>query len=84
LTISPVTGALESPQHEAEITFFACQAISRRSRARRAFKFHKGSQLFIRADNETLFVAAMRVCNPDRSARWNQSLRHSPMSSRVY
>jgi len=28
---------------------------------------HKRSQLFIRAHNETLSVAAMRVSNPDRS-----------------
>jgi hypothetical protein len=31
------------------------------------FKFHKRSQLFIRAHNETLPVVAMRVSNPDRS-----------------
>ena len=35
--------------------------------ANRRFKFHKRSQLFIRAHNETLSVAAMCVCNPDRS-----------------
>jgi hypothetical protein len=32
------------------------------------FKFHKRSQLFIRTHNETLSVAAMRVCNPDGSS----------------
>jgi hypothetical protein len=31
------------------------------------FQFQKRSQFFIRADNETLFVVAMRVCTPDRS-----------------
>ena len=30
-------------------------------------QFHKRSQLFIRTHNKTLSVAAMRVCNPDRS-----------------
>jgi hypothetical protein len=34
---------------------------------KRHFKFGKRSQLFIRADNKALTVAAMRVCNPDRS-----------------
>ena len=33
----------------------------------RRFEFEKRSQLFIRAHNETLSVAAMCVCNPDRS-----------------
>jgi hypothetical protein len=32
----------------------------------RRFEFHKRRQLFIRAHNETLAVAAMCVCNPDR------------------
>ena len=35
--------------------------------ANRRFKFHKRSQLFLRAHNVTLSVAAMRVSNPDRS-----------------
>jgi hypothetical protein len=33
-----------------------------------SFRFHKRSQLFIRSHNETLPVAAMRVCNPDGSS----------------
>jgi hypothetical protein len=33
----------------------------------RRFQFHKRSQLLIRAYNEMLSVAAMRVCNPDHS-----------------
>jgi hypothetical protein len=33
----------------------------------RRFEFHKRSQLFIRTHNETLSVAAMCVCNKDRS-----------------
>jgi hypothetical protein len=33
----------------------------------RRFEFQKRSQLFIRVHNETLSVAAMRVCNPDCS-----------------
>ena len=37
------------------------------ARANWRFEFHKRSQLFIRVHNETLPVAAMRVCNPDRS-----------------
>ena len=32
------------------------------------FQFEERSQLFIGARNETLFVAAMRVRNPDRAA----------------
>jgi|SRR6516225_421321 len=34
----------------------------------RRFKFEKRSRLFICPHNETLSVAAMGVCNPDRSA----------------
>jgi hypothetical protein len=41
-------------------------SISRPAGSNRRFKFHKRSQLFIRADNETLSVAAMRVSNEDR------------------
>jgi hypothetical protein len=33
----------------------------------RRFQFDKRNQLFIRARNETLSIAAMRVSNPDRS-----------------
>ena len=33
----------------------------------RPFQFQKRRQLFIRAHNETLSIAAMRVSNPDRS-----------------
>ena len=33
----------------------------------RRLEFHKRSQLFIRAHNETLSIVAMRVCNPDRA-----------------
>jgi hypothetical protein len=33
----------------------------------RPFQFQKPSQLFIRSHNETLSIAAMCVCNPDRS-----------------
>jgi hypothetical protein len=32
----------------------------------RRFEFQKRRQLFFCAHNETLSVAAMRVCNPDR------------------
>jgi hypothetical protein len=35
--------------------------------ANRRFQFHKRSQLFIRADNKTFSVAAMRISNPDCS-----------------
>jgi hypothetical protein len=31
------------------------------------FQFHKPAELFIRVHNKPLSVAAMRVCNPDRS-----------------
>jgi hypothetical protein len=34
----------------------------------RGFDFHKRSQLFIRAHNETLSIVTVRVCNPDRSS----------------
>ena len=33
----------------------------------RRLGFQKRAQLFIRSRNKTLSVAAMRVCNPDRS-----------------
>jgi hypothetical protein len=36
-------------------------------RTNRNVQFHKRSQQFIRAHNETLSVVAMCVCNPDRS-----------------
>ena len=48
--------------------------------ANRRFEFQKPSKLFIRTHDETLSVAAMRVCNPDRSPVDNQSLRRSPSS----
>ena len=48
------------------------------SNMNRRFKFQKSRQLFIRTHNETLSVAAMRVCSPDSSPAENQSLRHSP------
>jgi hypothetical protein len=35
--------------------------------AHRRFKFHKSSQLFILAYNDSLPVVAMCVCNPDCS-----------------
>jgi hypothetical protein len=41
--------------------------MNRFGHANRRFDFYKRSQLFIRTDNITLSVAAMRVCNPDRS-----------------
>jgi hypothetical protein len=37
------------------------------NRGNRCFEFNERGQLFIRAHNETLSVAAMCVCNPDRS-----------------
>jgi hypothetical protein len=39
--------------------------------ADRRFEFHKPGQQFIRSHNETLSVAAMCVCNPDRSPVMN-------------
>jgi hypothetical protein len=36
--------------------------------ATRRVEFHKRSQLFVSADNETLSVVAVRVNNPDRSS----------------
>jgi hypothetical protein len=33
----------------------------------RLLQFHKRNQLFMRLHNEPLSVAAMCVCNPDRS-----------------
>jgi hypothetical protein len=44
----------------------ACQANLPQARIADS-KFQKRSQLFIRAHNEPLIVAAMRVNNPDRS-----------------
>jgi hypothetical protein len=42
-------------------------ASSSTASARRRFKFHKRSQLFIRMHNKTVSVAAMRVSNADCS-----------------
>jgi len=39
-----------------------------RSNANRRFEFKERRQQFIRPHNETLFVASMRVCDPDRSS----------------
>jgi hypothetical protein len=36
-------------------------------RANHQFEFQKRGQLFIGMDNEPLFFAPLRVCNPDRS-----------------
>ena len=36
--------------------------------AYRGFEFHKPRQFLIRMHNETLSIAAMCVCNPDRSS----------------
>ena|SRR5436190_3443806 len=35
--------------------------------ASRGFKFNKRAELFVGVHNKALSVAAMRVCNPDRS-----------------
>jgi hypothetical protein len=44
----------------------ACQHNSLQARVAR-FEFQERGQLFIGVRNETLSVAAMCVCNPDRS-----------------
>ena len=49
----------------------------------RPFQFQKRGQLFIRTHNETLSVAAMRVSNENRAARWNPKLTRSPNSNRL-
>jgi hypothetical protein len=59
------------------------QSFERSAGSNRRFKFQKRSQLFVCTHNETLSVAAMRVCNPDRSPVRNQSLRRSPNSNPV-
>jgi hypothetical protein len=41
--------------------------LQRFGHANRRFKFQKCCQLFIRLDNETLSVAAMRISNPNCS-----------------
>jgi hypothetical protein len=33
----------------------------------RRVEFHESGQLFIRSRHETLSIATMRICNPDRS-----------------
>jgi len=38
----------------------------------------------IRARNETLPVAAARISNPERFARWNQSLKRSPTTNGLF
>jgi hypothetical protein len=45
----------------------ACSSSTITASADRRFQFHKRSQFFIRAHNETFSVAAMCVCNPSRS-----------------
>jgi len=49
-------------------TYRAFQPLSNRHRepVYRPLQFHKSSQLFIGANDET-FSVTMRVCNPDRS-----------------
>ena len=44
----------------------------------RRFKFQKRSQLFIGTHNEALSVAAMCVCNPDRSPRTESAVETQP------
>jgi len=51
--------------------------------ANRTFEFEKRGQLFIGTHNQAVSVVAMCVCNPDHSARWHQSLRHSRRSNRL-
>jgi hypothetical protein len=41
----------------------------------RRFEFEKRSQFFVGAHNETLSVAPMCICNPDRSPFSNPRLR---------
>jgi len=50
-------------------SFILCapQSSGRSARSNGRFEFHKRSQLFICAHNETLSVTAMRISNPDRS-----------------
>ena len=51
--------------------------------ANRRFTFHKRSQLFVGMHNKTLSVAAMCVCNPDRSPFTTLPLRRSSNSIRL-
>jgi hypothetical protein len=57
-----VNSTLRSSPRDFGLALFAHQADTNRP-----FQLHKRSQLFICPHNETLSVAAMRVCNPDRS-----------------
>jgi len=53
------------------------------ARANCRFEFEKRSQLFVRAHNETLSVAAVRIDKQRWFARWNRSLRCSPNSNQL-
>ena len=50
--------------------------------ANRRFEFHKRSQPFLRVHNETLSVAAIRVCNPDRYPPGKYDFRSKTKSQR--
>ncbi len=53
------------PNHQLQRN---CQSpLARWNRSNRRFEFQERSQLLIRAHNETLSVAAMRINNPNRS-----------------
>jgi hypothetical protein len=59
---------IQTPFSDAEFgNNRACLSRRLAATANRRSDFYKRSQLFIRADNETLSIVAMRVCNPDRS-----------------
>jgi hypothetical protein len=61
----------------------AQQCSERSAGSNRRFKFKKRSQLFIGMHNVTFPIVAVRVCDPDLFACWNQSLRRSPNSNRA-
>ena len=50
--------------------------------ANRRFQFQKSRQLFIRTHNEAVTVAAVRVCNPDRSSVAINRLDEAPTPTR--
>jgi hypothetical protein len=85
--------SLDSPSQYFPLVYTTFRTRPRRQRSfllsrtllNRTLKFRKRGQLLIRAHNETLSIAAMRVSNKDRSpARIHGRPRRSPNSNRLY
>jgi hypothetical protein len=62
-----MTGLLSDCRAHGHNDLTAKGEMTLTNKASRCFEFDKRCQRFIRSHNETLSVAAMRVCNPNRS-----------------